>query len=86
MVEKVARATRPAEQRQQRSLFLLPPRVPAARSRGGRFAHRKKDLEEAVLLVQNKLAHSEDRRREGHCRARKSFVACVGKVQLNAAE
>ena len=35
MVEKVARATRPAEQRQQRRLFLLPPRVPAARSRGG---------------------------------------------------
>ena len=30
---------------------LLPPRVPAARSRGGRFAHRKKDLEEAVLVA-----------------------------------
>ena len=58
MVEKAARATRPAEQQQQRS-----PPAAAARAGSSKPGHaddshilRKEDLKEAVLLVQNKLA------------------------------
>ena len=39
------------------------PLIPAARSRRRRSAHREKDLDEAVLHMQNKLANSEDQAR-----------------------
>ena len=87
MVEKVARATRPAEQRQERRLFLLPPRVPAARTlMPGRTIRTSKERSRGGRSPRAKQAGSFRRPKTRRPLQSKSFVACVGKVQLNAAE